>query len=94
MALGKELDAYHKFLEDKGRANEYSGQYILIQGEEVFGFYSSFEGALQMGYQKFGLEPFLVKQVTWMAQARFVSRPIEPCHTSHERWKRDACQEW
>ena len=85
MALEQELNTYYKFLEDKDRANEHSGQYILIQGEEVFGFYTSFEDALQMGYEKFELNPFLVKQVTWMEQAHFVSRSIEPCHFSHDK---------
>ena len=82
MALEKELDTYCRFLEDKGRAGAHAGRYILIQGEEISGFYSSFGDALQMGYEKFALAPFLVKQVTWMEQAHSISRSIGSCHTS------------
>ena len=71
--INKELDYYRRHLKDwEGR----EGEYILIQAESVVDFFSSYDDALKAGYQKFGLEPFFVKQINTVERASFVSRNI------------------
>lgn len=53
---------------------QYEGKFVLIHGDDVVDFFASYEDALKQGYDKFGLEPFLVKQVQRVEQALWVSR--------------------
>jgi hypothetical protein len=52
------------------------GQFALIHGDSIAGLYSTFETALAAGYDKFGLEPFLVKEVTVSEKPRYFSRNL------------------
>ena len=36
---------------------------MLIHGDTVVDFFSTYEDAIKAGYQKFELDPFLVKQI-------------------------------
>jgi len=75
MALEKELATYKaKLPELKAQA----GKYVLIHGEEVIGIYSAYDDALKEGYEKFGLDPFLVKRIEAVEQAHFISRFVRP----------------
>ena len=78
MALEQELALFRKNINDW---TEYEGQYVLIKGDEVIGFYSSYDDAITDGYTKFKLEPFLVKGVRLLEQLHLVSRYIDPCRT-------------
>jgi hypothetical protein len=42
---------------------EREGQHVLIKGEEIVGFFPTREEALVDGYTRFGIVPFLVKQI-------------------------------
>jgi len=43
----------------------HDGEFVVIQGEKVAGFYADYEAALRAGLKGFGLlTPFLVKQVS------------------------------
>ncbi len=46
------------------------GEYVLIKGDKVDGFYESRDEALTAGYSRFGIGPLFVKQVL----------PSEPVH--------------
>ncbi len=39
------------------------GQFVLIKGRDVLGFYVRHEDALEAGYDQFDCGPFLVKRV-------------------------------
>ena len=78
MALEKELQTYKAKLPELV-ANE--GKFVLIHGENVIDFYGTYEDAIKAGYEKFQLEPFLVKQIQSVEQVQFISRFV-PCHTS------------
>jgi hypothetical protein len=43
----------------EGRA----GQWVLVKGEEVAGFWPTWKQALEAGYERYGLGEFLVRQV-------------------------------
>jgi hypothetical protein len=77
MALEKELATYRlRLLELKSS----EGRFVLIHGDDVVDTYSSYDDAIKEGYGKFGLEPFLVKQIQTVEQVQFVTRFVEP-HT-------------
>ena len=59
-----------------------SGKYVVIGGAEVVGVYDTYEDALKVGYDRFRLGPFLVKQVTRVGRVQRFTRDIGfTCHT-------------
>jgi len=75
MALETELATYNaKLLELK----QHEGKFVLIHGEQIADFFSTYEDAIKGGYQKFGLEPFLVKKVAEVEPVFFFTRNILP----------------
>lgn len=72
-ALERELETYQRELPNL-LANE--GKYVVIHDEEVLGFYGTYEDALQAGYEKYGLKPFLVKQIQAVERALFFTRDV------------------
>ena len=75
MALETELATYQQKLPEL-KADE--GKYVLIHGDEVAGVFTSAEDAITIGYEKFGLNPFLVKQIHLIELGQFISRLVEP----------------
>ncbi len=39
------------------------GKFVLIKGSEITGIFSALEDALKTGYEKFGADPFFIKQI-------------------------------
>ena len=69
--LQKEIAAYNRELPVLlGK----SGKFVLIKGESVVGVYDSYEDALSIGYERFGLEAFLVKRIAPTEQVSFFTR--------------------
>jgi len=75
MGFGQEIATYQKRLPEL-KAED--GKFVVIHGDEVVGTYTSAEDAITTGYQKFGLEPFLVKQICAIEIVRFISRFVAP----------------
>lgn len=75
MALEKELATYRAKLPEL-RAEE--GKFVLIHGDDLAGIFTSSEDAIKIGYEKFKLDPFLVKQIQMIERVQFVSRFVEP----------------
>jgi hypothetical protein len=42
---------------------EHEGEYVLIKGDDVLGFFETREEALAMGYARFGVVPRFVHQI-------------------------------
>lgn len=72
--LDKELQTYKAKLPE-WTAEE--GKFALIQGDKVVGIYTAYEDAIKAGYEEFGLEPFLVKQIHAIEKVQFISRLLE-----------------
>ena len=69
--LETELKTYHEMLPSLlGQA----GKYAVLKGAEVIGVYDSYEDALKFGYEKFKLDPFLVKRITPAEQVSYFTR--------------------
>ena len=52
------------------------GKYVLIHEEDIIGTYDSYEDALKFGYERFKLEPFLVKQIAPTERVSYFTRDI------------------
>lgn len=76
MALEQELNAFRRelpaLLSDPARR----GTFVLVHGDAVAGCYPTFDDALAAGYDRFGLSPFLVKEVTDREEPRYFSRNL------------------
>ena len=77
MALERELEVYLSKLPELKAEDE--GKFVLIHGGQVIDIFGSYEDAIKAGYGRFGLEPFLVKQIHALEQAQFISRFVDPC---------------
>ena len=77
--LEKEQKTYELNKESLLAAHE--GKYVLIHGEEVAGTWDTYRDALEAGYKQFGLEPFMVKQITGIERIQHISRNILPCQS-------------
>lgn len=80
MALEQELKTYEANVD---KWTDHAGKFVLIRGEEVVDFFAAYEDAIKAGYQKFGLEPFLVKQINAVETAQCITRHIHPHSTVH-----------
>jgi hypothetical protein len=75
MALEKEIETYHAKLPEW---KQHEGKFVLIKGDQVVDFFSSYDDALKAGYKEFGLEPFMVKQIASVEPVFYASRPMNP----------------
>jgi hypothetical protein len=76
VALQKELETYNRlkqqFIADEGR-------FVLICGDAVDSIWDTYDDALRVGYQKFGLAPFMVKKIGVIEPVHVFSRsPVCP----------------
>ena len=79
MALEQELETYRCELTG---LLEQEGKFVLIHQSEVAGVFKSFEDAMTVGYDKFGLAPFLVRKIQAVERPLFFHRDIfGPCPT-------------
>ncbi len=74
MALEKELETYARKLPE---LKEHEGKFALVHGD-VVDVFASYEDAIKEGYGRFGLEPFLVKQIQSVEQVQLVTRLLVP----------------
>jgi hypothetical protein len=75
MALERELDTYRRELP---RLLQDEGKFVLVHGDEVAGVYDTEESAVEAGDDRFGLEPFLVKQISRSEEPRLVPYDLTP----------------
>jgi hypothetical protein len=76
MSLETEIKTYEEKLPEL-LANE--GKFVLIHNDQVAGFFDTYADAIQAGYERFELNPFLVKRVAALEQVQFVTIGV-PCH--------------
>ena len=75
MALEKEVETYKKKLPG---LKEHEGKYALVHGNDLVDVFITYEDALKEGYQKFKLEPFLVKRIESQEQIHTITRLLHP----------------
>ncbi len=75
MALEKELATYQKKRSEL-LANE--GKFVLIHADQLAGIWDTYEDALRVGYDKYGLKPFMVKRIEAVDTVNYSTRHV-PC---------------
>lgn len=80
MALERELKTYNDHV---ASWTEHNGKYVLIHGDDVVDFFAAYEDAIKAGYQRFKLEPFLVKQINAVETIQHITRHVLPHSTVH-----------
>lgn len=55
------------------------GKFVLIKGDEIAGKFDSYQDALAAGYERFKLEPFLIKQIASTGQVAYFTRDLKLC---------------
>ena len=75
MALETEMEVYRSKLPDW---REHEGKFVLIHGNRVVDFFSTYDDAIKAGYQQFDLTPFLVKRISTIEVVQFISRLSAP----------------
>lgn len=78
MALERELETYNRELPHL--IAEAQGKFALVFEDSVAGIFDTYADALNAGYQKFQLKPFMVKQIATDEQAHFFTRDLAACH--------------
>jgi hypothetical protein len=63
VSLNREQEVYEANL-SRWLSDHHEGEYVLIKGDDVDGFYESRDEALTAGYSRFGIGPLFVKQVS------------------------------
>src|SRR6266478_8234421 len=76
MALENELETFRRELPRLLAVEGNRGKFALISGERVDSVWGTVDAGLEAGYDRFGLKPFLVKEVTEHEKARFFSRNV------------------
>jgi hypothetical protein len=79
MALERELETYKQHRES---LLDKQGKFVVIHQDDVAGVWDTYADALKAGYDRFKLDPFLVKQIVADEQVQFITRDVEfPCRT-------------
>jgi hypothetical protein len=55
------------------------GKFVLIKGDDVVGVWETYADALKEGYQKFQLEPFMVKRIEAVERVQRFTRGLTGC---------------
>lgn len=58
------------------------GKYALLFGGELLGVYGTYEDALNAGYEKAKLQPFLVKKISGVETIAYFTRDVPACPIS------------
>ncbi len=56
-------------------AEQHQGEFALVYESEA-AFFETLKEALDAGYARYGLVPFLVRQVKFFEEANFISLPV------------------
>lgn len=73
-ALETELATYQHLLPQL--IGQHEGKFVLIFDSALEGVFDSYPDALAVGYDKFGVKPFLVKQVSGIEKIAHFTRDI------------------
>jgi hypothetical protein len=78
MALEQEWQAFRRELPNLLANPDNVGKFALVHGDRVDSVWATMEAALDAGYERFGVEPFLVEHIVEKEKPRYFSRNIVP----------------
>lgn len=76
MSLERELTTFRRELPGLLADPANQGKFVLIHGEQVAGVWETRGKGLEAGYERFGLETFLVKEITEHEKIVYYSREV------------------
>ena len=79
MIFEQELETFRRRLPDLLRDPNKAGLFVLIHGDAVDSFWPTLEEGLHAGYDRFGLEPFLIKRVVEHEEPEYFTRRVRTC---------------
>jgi hypothetical protein len=79
MALDQEWNTFQRELPRLLQDPTNRGKHVLIHGDQVDSIWSTVDEGLAAGYERFGLEPFLVQEIDDHPQPRYFSRGVRRC---------------
>ena len=79
VALEREMETFHKALPSLLTDEGNRGKYVLIHADKVDSVWDTFDAALEAGYDRFGSESFLAKEITDHEEPQYFSRNITRC---------------
>ena len=79
MTLEREMQTFRRELPTLLADPANQGKFALIHADTLDSVWETREKALEVGYDHFGLEPFLVKEITEHEKPRYYSHNIIPC---------------
>ncbi|MGH6677386.1 MAG: hypothetical protein ACREDL_00220 [Bradyrhizobium sp.] len=65
-----ELETYENHKQELLESSE--GKFVVVHQIELAGVWDRYDDALQAGYERFGLSPFLVKRIERIERAEFI----------------------
>jgi hypothetical protein len=77
VTLEQEWEAFRRELPSLLAVPENVGKYALIHGGRVDSVWPTMQEALDTGYDRFGIEPFLVQHIVEKEEPRYFSRNIK-----------------
>ena len=86
MALEAELETYRRRLAELLENEENQGMFALVHGDEVT-VWPNDNAAIDAGYERYGLNEFLVKEITAHEVPKYFSRRVTRCQRSHAIYK-------
>lgn len=73
MALEQEMETYRREL--PGLAAE-EGRFALIKGDQLVDIYDTYGDAIKAGYDRFTLDPFMVKEIHAIEPVHYFTRDL------------------
>ena len=75
-ALDQEMATFRRELSRLLNDSVKRGSFALVHGDEIAGIYPTFDAGLSAGYDRFGLDTFMVKEVTDHEEPRYFPRNL------------------
>ena len=79
MSLEREVETYRRRLPEL-LSNE--GKFVVIYGDDIVGIRDTLENALDLGYDRFGNEAFLAREITKKEKILYTTRVLRSCPLS------------
>jgi hypothetical protein len=79
MALEKEWETFQRELPGLLQDPANRGKYALIKGDKVDSIWPTVDEGLQAGYDRFGLDPFMVQEINDKPEPRYFSHRVTRC---------------
>ncbi len=78
MALEQELETFQQALPRLLTNPQNRGKFALVHGSEIT-VWDDLEAGLQAGYERYGVEPFLVQEIAENIEPVYFSRNLSRC---------------